>query len=89
MARDSAICTTASGHGARRSTDAVDCSRATSSDEFGAGTAPASGVQVIGACVSRNVNAVAAAAGGVRGTTVCVAKIGRSDPLHEEEVRTP
>jgi hypothetical protein len=86
--RDNAVRASAPGNGARLAANA-DCSRASSSDSLCAGLAPANGMKVIDASVGRTVNAVAAAAGGVRGTTVCVAKIGRSDQLHEDVVRTP
>lgn len=50
------------------------------SSDAGASPAPAQGVRLIGAAVGR-------AAGGARGTTVCVAAVGRSDHTHDDEVR--
>jgi hypothetical protein len=65
-------------------TASVGSSRSSSSSS----PVPAVGVKVNGSAVSRNVGAMAAAAaGGARGTTVCVAKIGRPAPTQAEEVR--
>jgi len=50
------------------------------SSDAGGSPAPAQGVRLIGA-------AVGSAAGGARGTTVCIAAVGRSDHTHDDEVR--
>jgi hypothetical protein len=83
---------TAANTAAAGSSTAAGSGAAAGSNAAAAGGSPPDDATLVAqmgdSVAARNAGAVAAAAaGGARGTTVCVAKIGRAVPPHEEEVR--